>query len=155
MRDRRGHPRSLSGYERVETPLYCVLTRVELRHAWALPAMWRIYRRVRNEARRVAGLKRCAFLVAGLRTFVILSIWDDEAGFLDFGTRVEQHLGAARRSLSNAGRGANGPRIWSTEWQIRAVSHNLGWGERDDWIGLRPHPSEPVPTAVAGSRGAG
>lgn len=83
------------------------------------------------------GLKRCSFLVENRHTFVILSIWDDEAGFLTFGTGIKTHLGAANGALSRSKAMADRPMVWSTEWQIRVVSHNLQWGEDSDWEALR------------------
>lgn len=142
MKNWRNRSASLSSYEFVEEPLYCVLTRVELNSMMALPSMWRAYRQVRNEAHDVANLVRCAFLVSGPRTFVILSIWNDETGFVDFGTRVRHHLNAARQALAKSDSPGNMPKIWSTQWQICATSHNLNWGDSKDWDGLRKRRGE-------------
>lgn len=155
MRNWRGHPASASGYELVERPLYCVLTRVRLRHLWALPRMVQLYLWVWRDAKQVPHLKRCAFLLHSPRTFFILSIWDSEAGFVEFGTQVEPHLTAARQSLARAARASGNsrrPAIWSTEWQLRAVSHNLDWGDPLDWAGLWRDRIEPVASAESTHR---
>lgn len=139
MRNLHGRPTSASSYEFVDAPLYCVLTRIQLRHLWALPSMIHLYRQVRCDARKIRSLKRCALLVENVRTFFILSIWEGEDGFLEFGTHVMPHLTAARRGLAKADaaeRGSRRPAIWSTEWRVRAVSHNLNWGDPQDWEGL-------------------
>lgn len=132
----RGHPASRSSYQLLAVPMYSVLTRVRLRHVWDLPRMLLAYRSVRRTARNITGLKRCAFLLQDLRTFVILSIWEGEDGFLDFGTYVTAHLDAARQALHAALRVSGKVEIWSTEWQIRATSHNIQWGDQHDWVAL-------------------
>lgn len=132
----RGRPISLSGYERVESPLYCVLTRIRVRHFWAMPIMWRAYRRVRTQARQVAGLKRSAFLVQDLHTFFILSIWEGEKGFLEFGTDVIAHVHAANGAFARVVFRGSKPEVWSTQWQIHSTSHNLSWGRAEDWSSL-------------------
>lgn len=139
MRSWRERPASLSSYELIDAPLYCVLTRVQLRYIWALLLMLRLYFQVRRDARRVRQLKRCVFLIENFHTFFILSIWEDEDAFVEFGGDVMPHLTAARQALSHAARAEDGrhaPAIWSTEWRIRAASHNLNWGAPEDWDAL-------------------
>jgi hypothetical protein len=131
--DWRARPLSLSGHERVEAPLYCVLTRVRLRHFWQLPHMWRYYFQIRRESRQISQLKRSLFLIEDFRTFLILSIWEDESGFLEFGTFVMSHLNAVRESLTKAERQSQKPEIWSTEWRIWAASNYLSWDGPQDW----------------------
>lgn len=152
MYSARGNPSSPSGYELTDAPFYCVLTRIQIRHVWALPMMFHLYLDVRRDARRIRQLKRCAFLFEDLRTFVILSVWEGEAAFLEFGTAVAPHLIAARKALSHAGAAIarpKAPAVWSTEWRIRAASHNLNWGPAEDWDGLwldaAKSPSDPAP----------
>lgn len=123
---------SESSYEFVDRDVYCVLTRIRIRNPLRLLGMWRAYRKVRNEARRVRGLRQSAFLVEGPRTFVILSLWDHPSAFLDFGTHVHTHPPAVRQALHEAG-GRRGLRVWSTEWTLRAVSHNLDWADFREW----------------------
>lgn len=126
---------SQSGYELVESPAICVLTRVRLRSPLALPGMWLHYRRVSTATQKITGLMQTAFLIEDPCTFVILSLWSDEDAFLTFGTHTRSHLRAVRAALGSA---ARTPRveIWSTEWKLRAISHNIDWNGFRDWSGV-------------------
>jgi hypothetical protein len=97
--------------------------------------MWSAFNRVRNEARRVAGLHQMVFLIEDWRTFVLLSLWSDERAFLEFGTNIGTHLPAVRMALGSARRDRRAE-VWSTEWKLRAISHNINWGDFREWSGL-------------------
>ncbi len=142
MRNWRGKLTSKSSYELTDAPLYCVLTRVQLRHVWSLPIMFGWQIRVNRDARHVQHLIRYSLLMENWRTFFILSIWEDDDSMLEFLTHSTSHLRAARRALKHVAR-SNGktgaPVIWSTEWYLRAVSRNLSWGDPRDWMQLQEY----------------
>jgi hypothetical protein len=127
-----GSSRTGAGYTPLTTEVTCVMTRFELRSAWSLPWMWLSYRRVRAEARDVAGLLRSAFLIESPRVCFILSLWSGDAALLEFGTRVHSHVHAARhtfrRTFDPHRRRAA---VWSTQWRLAAVSNNLSWQDFD------------------------
>jgi hypothetical protein len=103
-----------------------------------MPRMWFLYRRVRQDVRRVRSIKRSAFLLEDPRTFVILNVWEGEAGLLEFGTISHAHVDAARQAFLRARFHGECPEVWSTEWRIAAVSNNLSWGSPGEWKGLYP-----------------
>ncbi len=136
MLDTEEHKVSLSPYQLVDKPLYCVLTRIRLRHFWALPlAIW-MYLRVRRQAHRVSQLKQSCLLIENLHTFLILSVWDGEAGFRDFGTWVTSHVAAAHWTFSNVNVRNGKYEVWSTQWRLWAISNNLSWDDFEVWSGL-------------------
>jgi hypothetical protein len=128
---------SQATYELVETPFYCVLTRIRLRHFWTLPPVVLFYLRVRQQALQVSQLKRCVFLIEDVHTFFILSVWEGEEGFIDFGTRVASHVDAAALAFFKVASRDKKPEIWSAQWQLYAVSNNLNWGGLQDWHSFR------------------
>ena len=67
------HEADATGYERVESTISCVLTRFQLRSAWALPGFYRSYRAIRQQAREHGGLLATVFLIENLRTCYTLS----------------------------------------------------------------------------------
>ncbi|HXF68488.1 MAG TPA: hypothetical protein VNK89_01665 [Thermoflexus sp.] len=148
MQNGQGRLINLIGYKPVAAPLYCVLTRIRLRHPWALPLMVLAYLHVKRQARLIPYLKRTAFLLQDIHTFFILSIWEGEQGFLDFGTFVTSHIVAANRAFAFTALRAGRPEIWSTQWRIWAVSNNLNWDGFQDWSTLVGGQAEPPMVAV-------
>lgn len=123
-------PISGAAFARVDTTISCVLTRFHLRSSWSLVPFYLAFRRVRREARVIAGLIQASFLIENRRTCYTLSLWKDDDSIVDFG-RVRSHITAANSVFS----GAYGPRpeIWSAQFRMWAVScHNLNW-EGVDW----------------------
>jgi hypothetical protein len=122
-----------AGFHRVDSTVACVLTRFRLRSALLLPLFVLRFRRVRKEAReKVPGLIAALLLVEGPRTCCSLSLWENEAAIVDFGTYVRSHVPVAGWGLTHTrhkGRGA--PEIWSTQWRLWGVSRNLNWRELD------------------------
>ena len=147
MLDDRGAPVSASSYERVETPLYCVLTRIRLRHFWHLPVMWLAYLRIRRQSRDVPGLVRSAFLVQDVRTFFILSVWEGEQGYAEFGAAAPSHVDAARDAFrTSATSHGDELQIWSIEWRAWAAGYHLNWDGVDAWyrlLGIPPRSRRP------------
>lgn len=128
-----GRPKSLSSYVLVDAELYCVLTRVRLTHLWALPLVWWHYLRVARQARRVRELKRTALLIENAHTIFILSIWEGQQGYLEFGTHVTKHVHAVGKAFPWIQQRQGTWQVWSTEWKIRAASKNLNWGDAREW----------------------
>jgi hypothetical protein len=122
-----------AGLARVDSAVTCVITRFHVRSVWDLVRLHLLYRRVRREAReRCSGLLHAGFLVEGPRTFYSFTIWADEGAILEFGTVVESHVRAAGRGLHATFRPHLGrPEVWSTQWNLAAVSENLNWEEVD------------------------
>jgi hypothetical protein len=118
-----------AGYERVSSKVTCVITRFQVRSVWDLIRLYRLYRRVRRDARqRCSGLLHAGFLVEGLRTFYSLTLWTDDAAILEFGTYVDSHIRAAGHGLRATFRPeVERPEVWSTQWNLAAVSQNLNW----------------------------
>ncbi len=106
MQNRRTGPTNLTTDKRVEAPVYCVLTRVRLRYPWALPVVWWRYLQIQRQARCIPQLKRCALLREDFRTFFILSTWEGEEGYLEFGTYVTRHVCITNRASTHIPRGA-------------------------------------------------
>lgn len=125
-----------AGYERVDSRVTCVITRFQLRSVVDLVRLYRLYRHVRRDARqRCSGLLHAGFLVEGLHTFYSLTLWSDDAAILQFGTVVDSHVRVAGRGLGATFRpDLERPEVWSTQWNLAAVSENLNWEEVD----LRP-----------------
>jgi hypothetical protein len=123
-------PFSGAAFARVDTTISCVLTRFHLRSSWSLIPFYLAFRRVRRDARVIAGLLQASFLVENRRTCYTLSLWKDENSIMDFGS-VRSHITAANSVFS----GDYGPRpeIWSAQFRMWAVScHNLNW-KGQDW----------------------
>lgn len=128
-RQRRVSP---STYELVDSDVLCVLTRIKVRRPWTVVRMWRLFHQVQAQSRRVSGLWTTRFLLEGPRTFLILSIWQGDWGFLDFGTDVTAHPPAVREALRHAA-GGRQLEVWSTEWRLHAVSNNINWDGFRSW----------------------
>lgn len=125
-----------AGYERVDSRATCVMTRFQVRSVIDLVRMYRLYRRVRRDARqRCDGLLHAGFLVEGPRTFYSFTLWRDDDAILRFGTVVDSHVRVAGRGLgATFRRDRERSEVWSTQWSLAAVSENLHWEEVD----LRP-----------------
>lgn len=127
--------RGLPGKQPVESSVQCVITRFGLRGSRHLAATYRDYRKVVRQAAGTAGLLRSAFLVEPPHAAVVLSIWAGEDAIPHFGTNVLEHVRVGNRVFGRlAGDAKRGPELWSTTWQLAAVSNNLNW---DGWD-LRP-----------------
>ncbi len=122
-----------AAYERVGGTVSCVLTRFHLRSALWLPLFFLAFRRVYRQAREtVPGLIKAVFLVEGTKTCYTLSLWRDDRAIIDFGTRVHAHVSAANWAFARTFRKDLGqPEIWSVQWRLWAVSHNLNWDGMD------------------------
>jgi len=118
----------------VDAPIYCVITRFGLRSWRYLLPTYLDYRRVIRQARQTQtpGLLRSAFLVENPTTCYSLSVWDRPDAIPVFGTRVPNHVRAARRVFGRVpltqGRL---PEIWATKWRLASVSNNLNWDDFD------------------------
>ncbi len=125
-------PLTGAAYERVDCRVACVFTRFRLRHWWSLPFFYLAFRRVRRHSQSVRGLLRASFLVEGPRTCCTLSLWRDDRAIIDFGTRVKAHIDAANWAFGPTyRRDLKRPEIFSVQWRLWGVSHNLNWGSLD------------------------
>lgn len=122
-----GRP-SATSYERLETQVSCVITRFRLRSPFSLIRFYRAYRRIRRQAREIDGLLRTAFLVEGPRTCYTFSLWRDDRAILQFNTLVRSHVQAANGAFGHTFRkDLQRPEIFSAQFRLDAVSHNLNW----------------------------
>ena len=123
-------PLSGAAFARVDTTISCVLSRFHLRSSWSLIPFYLAFRRVRREARVIAGLLQASFLIENRRTCYTLSLWKDDHSIVDFGS-VRAHITAANSVFS--GVYGRRPEVWSAQFRMWAVScHNLNW-EGMDW----------------------
>jgi len=121
-----------TGYQVVNTEIFCVLTRFRVRSMWSLVRFYRSYRRIRTDARDIAGLLASAFLVEDFRTCYTLSIWRDSSAILEFNVESMKHIEAATRCFHDLEVSSSGPQIWSAQFRLAAVSpHNLRWDALD------------------------
>ncbi|HEX4965580.1 MAG TPA: hypothetical protein VF173_32520 [Thermoanaerobaculia bacterium] len=112
----------------MESQVTCVLTRFHVRSVWDLLRFYRVFRRVRRDARSIRGLLHAGFLVEGPRTCYSFSLWADEGAILEFGTLIESHVRAAGHAFRATFRkDLSRPEIWSTQWKLTAASNNLNW----------------------------
>jgi hypothetical protein len=129
-------PVSGAGYQRVDSGVTCVITRFQLRSIVDLFRLFRLYRRVRGDARqRCPGLLHAAFLVEGLHTIYSFTLWTGDAAIVQFGSAVDSHIRVAGHGLRATFRAdVERPEIWSTQWRLSAVSENLNW----EGVDVRP-----------------
>lgn len=104
-----------------DSAMRCVLTRVQLRHAWDLPLAYLLYRSLKRQPH--PGMLRSAFLISGLRTFVNVSIWSSIDDIHSFGG-VASHADIVRWSMRRA------REIWSSRMRVERLSHTPTWGGR-------------------------
>lgn len=122
------HEADGTGYERVDTPISCLLTRFHLRSAWSLIGFYRTYRYVRRQATSRPGLLATAFLIENARTCYTLSFWKDADAIREFNTHARAHVSAANWSFGRLVFEAGRPELWSAQFRLSAVSpHNLSW----------------------------
>jgi hypothetical protein len=121
-------PYTGASFARVNTTVSCVLTRFRLRSAWSLIPFYLAFRRVRRDARDVAGLLQAAFLIEDMHTCYTMSLWNDDCAIVDFGG-VRAHIFAANSAFGRTYReDLNRAEIWSAQFRLWAVScHNLNW----------------------------
>lgn len=105
----------------------CVITRFAVRTPVHVIQSYVEYRRIRRDARKVAGFIHAAFLMDGARSIVMISLWASPASIAQFGTLSESHGTAARRMFGRLRMSAGRPAIWSTRWYLAAVSGNRLW----------------------------
>ncbi len=122
--------RSMSGagFARMDTTISCVLTRFRLNSPLSLIPFYFGFRRVQQDARKIAGLLQAVFLVENLRTCYTLSLWRDDAAIVQFGN-LRTHVGAANSAFRATYRpDQKRAEIWSAQFRLWAVScHNLNW----------------------------
>ncbi len=145
-------PISGAAYERVGGTVSCVLTRFRLPSFWSLPLFFLAFRRVRKQARATTpGLIESVFLAGGPRTCYTLSLWKHDNAIVDFGGSVTSHISAANWAVRHVFRKElQRPEIWSAQWRLWAISHNLNW----EGVDLREVLAEQLGKTVAeiGSR---
>jgi hypothetical protein len=124
----------LPGEHDIQVPIVCVMSRFGLRKARHLRVVKRDYEHVTDEIGQsgTPGFLYSAFLVESPRIFHTISFWRDRGAIPQFGTRVPRHVHVARRLFDRVAYDEQaGPEVWSTKWQLIAVSNNLNWGDFD------------------------
>lgn len=76
-------------------PTLCLVTRIEARSGWEVGVLILSFRRMRRQARQVAGLVE-AFMILRRPAVYIVSLWSDERAIADFATAVPSHLAMVR-----------------------------------------------------------
>lgn len=110
---------------RTEDPIM-VVTRMRLRHLWALvPALLRFHR-LSREARSAPGFIRGQVCVADPWTIINISIWRSRWAMLRWSGRAA-HVDAVRWTYGRVGE------IWSADWHLNAVSASA-----HAWYGALP-----------------
>jgi hypothetical protein len=77
-----------------QTQLTCVLTRMELRHAWQAVPLWLHYRRVRRSLGRTRNLLSMSLACESPRVWFTISLWRKPLGTAEAATR--EHIEAVR-----------------------------------------------------------
>jgi hypothetical protein len=127
----RFNPESGTGYAIVDSTATCVLTRFRLRSILFAPVFLYLFRRVRKEAQvNVRGLIKTVLLRENLRTFYLLSIWTDTQSISQLG-RCRSHVAAGNWAMRACDHDGTSLQLWSTQWRLYAISHNLGWSDVD------------------------
>lgn len=119
------------GQRELDSPVVCVMTRFEFRQSRHRRQTIRDYERIiaETKASRTPGFLHSAFLTEDDRTCLSLSFWEHAEAIPWFGTNVPSHVEAARRAFARITYDpSRGPGLWSTKWQLMAVSNNLNWG---------------------------
>jgi hypothetical protein len=96
----------------------------------SLPIFFILFRKIRREAReRIPGLIQAVLLLEGVRTCHTLSLWTDDNAIRDFGSHIHSHVPAARWAFSRLffNHGLRRAEIFSAQWKLWAVGHNLNW----------------------------
>lgn len=129
------HEASATGYEQVDTSVSCLLTRFRVSSPLSLLRFFFWYRRIQKDANDLDGLLASAFVIENLHTCFAFSLWQNAQAILDFNNRIFSHVQAANSSFSEVKFESDGPRIWSAQFRLSAVSpHNFRW----DGVNLEP-----------------
>lgn len=105
------------------TQLTCVLTRVELKHAWLTPLVWWHFRRVQRSIPDTDGLLRSVLLLESPHSLFFLSVWSNPRAILGLG-EGSPHIPHVR-AVRAAKRWSKG--IWSTQWHLTRLSPTAEW----------------------------
>ena len=119
------------GGRELDGTVSCVLTRFGLRGRRFMPGMHREFQAVVRAARgaHVPGLLHQAFLVENATTCYSLSFWSEDPFF---SAAVPRHVDAARNVFDRLTLDPErGPELWSTRWELSAVTNNLNWSGFD------------------------
>lgn len=109
----------------------CVITMLELRHAWWAPLL-RLHfgaskRRILSNKEASQRLLLLSLLKKSRRSFVIISCWSEPAAIMH--SAVGEHVGAVRFAYARCSA------VWSTQWHLTRVSPGCrqwpGWPT--DW----------------------
>jgi len=112
-----------------DVQLTCVITRLEIAHAWQLPSLWLHRRRVRRAVSGCRGLVAFSFLQESLRTYYSISFWVSPLALV--GASQRSHVEAVRFSRSLRA-------VWSTQWHLTRLSpYSQGWpGKETIWLDM-------------------
>lgn len=118
-----------AGYEKIGNTVTCVMTRFRAPSVFSLPLFYLAFRQIRRQALSTTrGLIKSLFLLENPRTYWVLSLWTDEKAIVEFGSQVASHVRHANWALLHVFRkDLQRPELWSVQWHLWAVSHNLNW----------------------------
>ena len=120
-------PYSGAGFARIDTTMSCVLTRFRLRSCLLVIPFYLSFLQVRRAARDIEGFVKAIFLVEDAHTCYTLSLWKNDCAIVDFGS-LRAHVKAANSAFRSIHKDKLGrAEIWSAQFRLWAVSHNLSW----------------------------
>jgi hypothetical protein len=131
------HEASATGYDIVDTPVSCLLTRFKVRSALDIVRFYFLFRRIHARSRTISGYVTSLFLIENLHTCFTLSIWENSRAILEFNSVVLDHVVAANWSYRRLEKtDYRRPVLWSAQFRLSAVSpHNLRW----EGVDVEPH----------------
>jgi hypothetical protein len=109
------------------TQATCVMTRIELRHAWMTPILWLHFFRVRAALRKSDGVIASTIAFESIRSIFTISIWSKPRALLDAATYPHVYAVRDARKWSR--------HMWSSQWHLTRLSPSArDWPSRGiDW----------------------
>jgi hypothetical protein len=81
-----------------------------------------------KDAAGLNGLVTSAFVVENLRTCFTISLWQDAHSIREFNNKIFSHIKAANWAFTKVSFQSGGPRIWSAQFRLSAISpYNFRW----------------------------
>jgi len=92
----------------------CIMTRIELRHAWMAPIIWIDFLRARASLRTSSGVIVSTIVFESIRSIFTISVWPEPRALLDSAT--DAHVNAVRRAHKWS------RHLWSSQWHLTRLS---------------------------------